>query len=143
MTTDIYARVDAREIRLDGFTETGGGHAALVWDDVEQSSLSANLGASWRWAVETRRLGRITPSARLEWSHELEDIGGQAVRYADWAASPTYLVPLDAWSRNAINVDLGAEWSLTDRLMLGLGYRGALGDASTSHGAEVRFKYGW
>jgi uncharacterized protein with beta-barrel porin domain len=143
MTTDIYARVDAREIRLDGFTETGGGHAALVWDDVEQSSLSANLGASWRWAVETRRLGRITPSARLEWSHELEDIGAQGVRYADWAASPTYLVPLDAWSRNAINVDLGAEWSLTDRLMLGLGYRGALGDASTSHGAEVRFKYGW
>ena len=143
MTTDIYARVDAREISLDGFTETGGGHAALVWDGVEQSSLSANLGTSWRWAVETRRFGRITPSARLEWSHELEDVRAQGVRYADWAASPTWLVPLDAWSRNAINVDLGAEWTLTDRLMLGLGYRGNLGDASTSHGAELRFKYGW
>lgn len=143
MTTDIYARVDAREISLDGFTETGVGHAALVWDGVEQRSVSANFGAAWRWAIETRRHGQIAPSARLEWSRELEDIGAQGVRYADWAASPTYLVPLDAWSRNAINVDLGAEWSLTDRLMLGLGYRGALGDASTSHGAEIRFKYGW
>ena len=108
-----------------------------------QSSLSANLGASWRWTVETSQLGRISPSARLEWSHELEDIGAQGVRYADWAASPTYLVPLDAWSRNAINIDLGAEWSLSERMMFSLGYRGNLGDASTSHGAEIRLKYGW
>ena len=143
MSTDLYARVDAREIRLDGFTETGVGHAALIWDAVDQSSLSANLGAAWRWSIETRRHGRITPGARVEWSHELEDIGGQGVRYADWAASPTYLVPLDAWSRNAIRLDLGAEWSLTDRLMLGLAYRANLGDASSSHGGELRLKYGW
>ncbi|MFC5373381.1 IPT/TIG domain-containing protein [Brevundimonas faecalis] len=143
MTTDLYARVDAREIALDGFTETGGGYGSLIWDEVEQSSLSANLGAAWRWTVETRRYGRITPSARVEWSHELEDVGMQGVRYADWAASPTYLVPLDAWSRNAINVNLGAEWSLTDQLMFSLGYRSNLGDASTSHGAEIRLKYGW
>ncbi|MFC7379211.1 IPT/TIG domain-containing protein [Brevundimonas sp. GCM10030266] len=143
MTADLYARVDAREISLNGFTETGVGRAALVWDAVDQSSLSANLGAAWRWTVETRRFGRITPSARLEWSHELEDVGAQGVRYADWAASPTYLVPLDAWSRNAINLDLGAEWSLSDRMMLNLGYRANLGDASTSQGANIRLKYGW
>ena len=143
MVTNIYARLDASEITLDGFTETGGGLGALIWDEIEQSSLSANLGASWRWTVDSRRFGRITPSARLEWSHELEDVGSQGVRYADWAASPTYLVPLDTWSRNALNIDLGAEWSLTDRMMFSLGYRGNLGDASTSHGAEIRFKYGW
>jgi hypothetical protein len=143
VTSDFYARLDARDITLDGFTETGGGLSALNWDEIEQRSLSANLGASWRWILDSRRYGRFVPTARVEWSHELEDIGAQGVRYADWASSPTYLVPLNAWSRNAINLDLGGEWSLSDRLMLSLGYRGALGDASTSHGAQIGMKYGW
>lgn len=143
VTTDLYARMDSREIALDGFTETGGGYGSLSWDKVEQRSLSVNFGAAWRWTVESRRYGRILPRARMEWSHELEDVGMQGVRYADWAASPTYLVPLDAWSRNAINIDLGAEWTLTDQLMFSLGYRSNLGDASVSHGAEIHLKYGW
>ncbi|MGQ3096389.1 MAG: IPT/TIG domain-containing protein [Brevundimonas aurantiaca] len=143
VTTDLYARIDAREITLDGFTETGGGYAALVWDGVDQSSLSTNLGAALRWVADTRSAGVITASARLEWSHELEEVGRQTVRYADWAASPSYLVPLDAWSRNALKLDLGADWQVSDRLLLGLGYRGQLGDASVSHGAELRFTYGW
>ena len=33
--------------------------------------------------------------------------------------------------------------AFNDRLLLGLGYRGRLGDASTSHGAEVRLRIGW
>ncbi|MBB1177634.1 hypothetical protein DSM05_00480 [Pseudomonas sp. FW305-3-2-15-E-TSA4] len=143
VTTDLYARIDAREITLDGFTETGGGYGALVWDGVDQSSLSTNLGAALRWVADTRSAGVITASARLEWSHELEEVGRQTVRYADWAASPSYLVPLDAWSRNALKLDLGADWQVSDRLLLGLGYRGQLGDASVSHGAELRFTYGW
>jgi outer membrane autotransporter protein len=143
LTSDFYARLDARDITLDGFTETGGGLSALDWDEIEQKSLSANLGASWRWTLDSRRYGRFVPTARVEWSHELEDIGAQGVRYADWTASPTYLVPLNAWSRNAINLNLGTEWSLSDRLMFSLGYRGALGDASTSHGAQIGMKYGW
>ncbi|MNS21488.1 IPT/TIG domain protein [compost metagenome] len=143
VTSDFYARLDARDITLDGFTETGGGLSALNWDEIEQKSLSANLGASWRWTLDSRRYGQFRPTARVEWSHELEDIGAQGVRYADWITSPTYLVPLNAWSRNAINLDLGTEWSLSDRLMLSLGYRGALGDASASHGAQIGMKYGW
>ncbi|HUH24650.1 MAG TPA: autotransporter outer membrane beta-barrel domain-containing protein, partial [Brevundimonas sp.] len=143
VTSDFYARLDARDITLDGFTETGGGLSALNWDEIEQKSLSANLGTAWRWTLDSRRYGQFRPTARVEWSHELEDIGAQGVRYADWTTSPTYLVPLNAWSRNVINLDLGTEWSLSDRLMLSLGYRGALGDASTSHGAQIGMKYGW
>lgn len=141
--SDIYARLDARRISLEGFTETGGGIAGLNWDAVRQDSLSASLGASWRWTVESRRFGRLTPEARLEWSHEFEAVDGQGVRYADWAASPTYLVPLDGWSRNTIRVSLGGEWALSDRLLFSLGYRGNLGDASQSHGAELGLRFGW
>jgi len=143
LAADLYVRMEGRDIALDGFTETSGGLSALSWDALDQSGLSVNLGASWRWTLESRRFGALRPTARLEWSHELEDIETQGVRYVDWAASPAYLVPLDGWSRNALNLDLGAEWSLSDRLMLSLGYRGMLGDASTSHGGLIGLKYGW
>ncbi|MDQ1153414.1 hypothetical protein QE389_000613 [Brevundimonas sp. SORGH_AS 993] len=143
LAADLYVRMEGRDIALDAFTETSGGLSALTWDALDQSGLSVNLGASWRWTIESRRFGVLRPTARLEWSHELEDIETQGIRYADWAASPTYLVPLDGWSRDALNLDLGAEWSLSDRLMLSLGYRGMLGDASTSHGGMVGLKYGW
>ncbi|WP_159845760.1 putative Ig domain-containing protein [Brevundimonas sp. G8] len=143
LAADLYVRVEGRDIALDGFTETNGGVSALTWDALDQSGLSVNLGASWRWIIESRRFGALRPTARLEWSLELEDIETQGVRYADWAASPTYLVPLDGWSRDALNLNLGAEWSLSDRLMLNLGYRGMLGDASSSHGGQIGLKYGW
>ena len=142
-SSDLYARLDAREIKLDGFVETGAGLASLVWDAVEQKSLSASLGASWRWTMDAPGRGLFTPSLRVEWSHELENLDDQGVRYADWAASPTYLAPLDAWSRDSLRLDLGADWALTGRLMLSLGYRGMIGDSSESHGAEVRIKFGW
>lgn len=140
---DLYARLEARDITLDGFTETGGGLAALARDCLEQQSLSANVGAAWRWNLESRRFGAVRPGVRVEWSHEFEDIGSQGVRYADWASSPTYLVPLDAWSRDSLNLSLETEWSPTDRLTFSGGYRGLFGDQSVSHGAEIRMKYGW
>ena len=140
---DLYARLDARDITLDGFIETGSGLSALSWDEIQQKSLSVNLGASWGWTLDIRRHGQFRPSARIEWSHELEDIGEQGVRYADWTTSPTYLVPLNAWSRNVLNLALENEWSLSERLMLNIGYRGAFGDASISHGAQFGMKYGW
>lgn len=48
LTTDLYARLESRDVTLDGFTETGGGISALDWDALDQSSVSINLGASWR-----------------------------------------------------------------------------------------------
>lgn len=143
VTSEFYARLDARSITLDAFTETGAGLSSLAWDEVEQDSVSANIGAVWRWVIDDRALGLMRPTARIEWSHEFEDLGDQGVRYADWAASPTYLVPLDAWSRNTIRLDLGGDWTLSERMTLGLGYRGAFGDAGTSHGGEIRLKFGW
>ncbi|MFC5345246.1 IPT/TIG domain-containing protein [Brevundimonas staleyi] len=143
LSGDVYGRLDARQMRLDAFTETGGGLSSLTWDALSQDSLSANLGASLRWSLPTRRHGLFLPSIRLEWSHELKDIGLQGVRYADWAASPTYLVPLDAWSRESLNLNLGVEWTLSDRLALSLGYRAMVGDASSSQGGQIGLKYGW
>ena len=57
------ARLDARNITLDGFTETGGGFSALNWDEIEQKSLLANLGASWRHVDLGRRSASGTPIA--------------------------------------------------------------------------------
>lgn len=139
----VYVRIDARDIVLDPFTETGAGLASLSWDAVNQDSLSATLGLSWGWRLDLRERGGLSPYVRLEWSRELQDIGVQGVRYADWASSPTYLVAMDGWSRDSLNLNLGAEWSLTRRLALGAGYRGHLGSASSSHGGEVSLRWEW
>ena len=139
----VYVRIDARDITLDAFTETGAGLASLSWEAVNQDSLSATLGVSWGWRMDLRQRGQLAPYVRLEWSRELQDIGVQGVRYADWASSPTYLVAMDAWSRDSLNLSLGAEWSLTRRLALGAGYRGHFGSASSSHGGELSLKWAW
>ena len=59
------------------------------------------------------------------------------------SASPTDLVPLDAWSRDNLRIELGNDWAVNDHLSFGLGYRGAIGDAGSTHGGELRVKYGW
>ncbi|WP_292103623.1 Ig-like domain-containing protein [Brevundimonas sp.] len=139
----LYLRVDARTIKLDAFTETGAGLASLSWDALEQDSLSASLGVAWSWRIDMGERGGLSPYARIEWSRELERLGEQGVRYADWAASPTYRVPMDAWSRDSLTLNLGAEWTLRDRLMFSAGYRGLIGDASQSHGGEVALRWSW
>lgn len=141
-TRDLYLRVDARRIVLDAFTETGAGAANLTWAETTQDSLSANLGAAFGWTADLRDDGLLATTLRVEWSHEFEDMADQGVRYADWAASPLYLVPQDAWSRNDLRLNFGTEWSL-DAWTIGLGYRGAFGSAGRSHGAEATIRIGW
>jgi outer membrane autotransporter protein len=139
----VYLRMDGRWITLDAFTETGAGLASLSWETVEQDSLSATLGASWAWLFDLRERGRLSTYLRFEWSHEFQAMGEQGVRYADWTSSPVYLVRMDGWSRNRASVNFGAEWSLTDRLAVGAGYRGQVGTRSRSHGAELSFRWTW
>lgn len=86
-----------------------GGLSALAWDEARQTSLAANLGASWRWLVEIRHFGAISPTFGLEWSYQHDASGTQGFRYADWAGSPTYHTPLDGWSRNALDLNAGAD----------------------------------
>jgi outer membrane autotransporter protein len=139
----LYLRLDARNIQLDAFTETGAGLASLSWDALEQDSLSASLGVAWSWRIDMGERGGLSPYARIEWSRELERLDEQGVRYADWAAGPTYWAPLDGWSRDSLNLNLGAEWTLRDLLIASAGYRGQLGDASQSHGGELSLKWSW
>jgi hypothetical protein len=115
---------------LDGFTEPGGG---LVGPGLGRAGPEQSVSQPRRDpTLETRHPAPwpAAASARLEWSHELEDIGDQGVRYADWAGSPRSLIPLDTWS-------------LSGRLMFSLGYRAMYGDASSSQGGQLGLKYGW
>jgi len=138
----FYVRFDARQIQLDGFTETGAGLSNLSWSSLRQDSLSAALGGAWSRSYDLRERGEITPSIRLEWVHELEGATDQGVRYADWTASPVYLVPVDGWARDQLRLDGGLEWRIGETLF-GVGYRGSFSDTSTSHGAEFKLRWRW
>lgn len=130
------------EIELDGFTETGAGLANLSWSSLQQDSLSAVLGSSWRWSHDLRELGVVIPSIRLEWTHELEGSANQGVRYADWTASPLYLASVDGWARDQLRLDGGLEWRIGETLV-GVGYRGSFSDTSVSHAAEFKLRWRW
>ncbi len=138
----FYVRLDARQIELDAFTETGAGLSNLTWSALKQDSLSAALGGAWSWSHDLDEHGVVIPSVRVEWSHELEGSTDQGVRYADWASSPLYLVSLEGWARNNLRLDGGLEWRVGET-QLGLGYRGSFSDTTTSHGGELRLKWEW
>lgn len=140
---DVYARLDARALRLDAFTETGAGLAALSWDELDQDGLASTLGASASWVVAPAAGGRFEPHVRLEWSHQFVSPAEQTLRYADWTASPDYLLPTDGWSRDVLRLGLGAEWFVSDSLRLRLGYRGAVGDGGEGHGLDLGVSFGW
>ncbi len=46
-------------------------------------------------------------------------------------------------SRDALLINLGGEWRLSDRLMLSFGYRSNPGTAGSSHGVEAAIRIGW
>jgi len=138
----FYVRLQARRIGLDAFSETGAGLSSLSWSPLTQESVSAALGGSWTWTYDLRERGMFIPSLRLEWTHELEGATDQSVRYADWAASPYYLVPVEGWLRDQLRLEGGLEWRLGQTL-LGLGYRAAFGDRTVSQGADLRIRLQW
>ncbi|HEY0131784.1 MAG TPA: autotransporter outer membrane beta-barrel domain-containing protein, partial [Allosphingosinicella sp.] len=132
-----YARLETASVTLDAFTETGAGIYALTYDEMSFDSLSSTLGVRFGWLMQGRD-STFAPAATVEWSHAFDDAGGQGVRYADWASSPLYIVPLSAWSRDTLSVDLEGRWSVGSNFDLTAAYRGSVGSDMSSHGIRLR-----
>ncbi|WP_428152141.1 putative Ig domain-containing protein [Brevundimonas sp.] len=133
----LYGRMESSRVSLDAFSETGAGLYALTYDAMDVDTLTSNLGVRVDWAIEGR--GTVfTPSLRMEWRHEFEQPGDQALTYADWLASPRYGLGLQGWSRDSLSVDLGGHWIIDDRLNLSAGYRTTLGSNASTQGLQFR-----
>jgi outer membrane autotransporter protein len=137
LTWTPYARVSFGSIELEGFTESGSDVFALTYDDLTSDLLASALGASFDWTFQ-RRDGVLSPHARIEWRHEFEAASDQVVSYADWLASPGFIVGLDGWARDSVSVSMGVEWMAVSGWTLGADYRGEIGSDLSSHGLKLR-----
>ncbi|WP_433951704.1 autotransporter domain-containing protein [Brevundimonas bullata] len=132
-----YARLQFGKVDLDGFTENGAGVFALKYDAMTVDTLATALGASFDWTLQ-RRSGLLTPSLRVEWRHEFEGADDQTVFYADWLASPDYMVGLEHWARDSLSLSLGVEWQAVSGWSYGADYNGQAGSDLISHGLKLR-----
>jgi outer membrane autotransporter protein len=132
-----YARLQFGKVDLDGFTENGAGVFALKYDAMTVDTLATALGASFDWTLQ-RRSGLLTPSLRVEWRHEFEGADDQTVSYADWLASPDYMVGLEHWARDSLSLSLGVEWQAVSGWSYGADYNGQAGSDLISHGLKLR-----
>ena len=132
-----YARVQFGKVDLDGFTENGAGVFALKYDAMTVDSLATALGASFDWNLQ-RRSGLLTPNLRVEWRHEFESADDQTVSYADWLASPDYMVGLEHWARDSLSLSLGVQWQAVSGWSYGADYNGQAGSDLISHGLKLR-----
>ncbi len=131
-----YARLQFGKVDLDGFTENGAGVFALKYDAMTVDTLAAGLGASFDWTLQ-RRSGVLTPSLRVEWRHEFEGADDQAVSYADWLASPDYMVGLEHWARDSLSLGLGVQWRALSGWSYGADYSGQAGSDLISHSLKL------
>lgn len=131
-----YARLQFGKVDLDGFTENGAGVFALKYDAMTVDTLAAGLGASFDWTLQ-RRSGVLTPSLRVEWRHEFEGADDQTVSYADWLASPDYMVGLEHWARDSLSLGLGVQWRALSGWSYGADYSGQAGSDLISHSLKL------
>jgi uncharacterized protein YhjY with autotransporter beta-barrel domain len=137
-----YARVQFNTVRLDGFTERGSDLYALRYSGLESRSLSSVVGASFDWAIQGHD-GTLAANLRVEWRHEFAGTNNQTVAYADWAASPDYVVGLERWARDNASLTTGLEWRGVSGWSLGAQYNGEVGSDLISHGLRLKMLKGF
>ncbi|WP_281660333.1 putative Ig domain-containing protein [Microvirgula aerodenitrificans] len=121
-----YGRLNAAITRFDAFSESGGGMYALHYGDQTQRYVTSFLGLRSSYDLPTS-WGMVTPSLRIEWGHNFSNSGGVDLSYADLVGGPVYRLNTDPLSSNFVNVDLGADISLSKLWLLGIGYKTSLG----------------
>lgn len=109
VTLTPLAGVRYSTLRQDGYTESGGGGAALVVSGSTNSSLKSQLGAKLERSVASS-YGELKPFAQLGWNHEFH--ATRLVTNASFAADNTGTTSFTAQGasplRNTAVLSLGA-----------------------------------
>ncbi len=124
----------------DGYTESGGGGAALRIGSRETQSLTSTLGGHLSWAPPGRETD-FQIEAELGWVHEyLDDAETLGARFASDPASG-FRIRLPEADRNAVRASLGASLAVREDLEIQLGWEGTVARHSEEHTGSVRLEY--
>lgn len=127
-----FAGLEYQKVDVDGYTQ--GGPLAIKVDDFDVESFRALIG--YRVNFD---LGKFRPYASVAYAHEFEDganhatatLGGAKFRVSGAEQSSAFIITA------------GTDYSLTDTLLLNVGYRGeiATDDGISSNGGSIGLNY--
>lgn len=128
-----FAGFEYQSVEVDGYSQSGVLPVSV--DDYDDDSFRALIG----YRVNTN-LGRFTPYASVTYAHEFEDDGVNA--RASFGGAGFRVRGAERGS--AVLLTAGTGVTLTDSLLLDVGYRGEISvddEGIDSHGANVGLKY--
>jgi subtilase-type serine protease len=129
-----YAGLAYVNTRADAFKESG--LAGLRGDDSSQKSTLSTLGMRARTTWDLAKQGSISLSGGLGWRHAFGEVTPTTrMRFEGAYAFTVAGAPL---ARNALLVDAGLAWNLTDRATVGVSYASQLGNGVNDQSVQAR-----
>lgn len=136
-----FFKLDLSRLKLDPYSETGGGIYGLRYQAQTMSSQRTTVGFNGEYTMETS-FGELTPRMRLEYQRDSARRNPLQVSYADGTDDLTYIIPADELDRHALLGSMGAELVLKNGviIILNYAYSGANGGNKAS-GLQLRLSY--
>ncbi|KAB2692426.1 putative Ig domain-containing protein [Brucella intermedia] len=103
-----YLRADAIHTKLSSFSETGGEIYNLTYGEQTANVLSATIGLRGEYKIPIL-WGELKPSAKIEYSHNLETSGSAKLGYTDIGGPLPYMIPGGSTANNNINIQFGID----------------------------------
>lgn len=132
LTLEPYGGVAWNTVWSEAFKEKGG-YAALHSADKNNSAVTTSLGVR----MESEISRDINVKADVSWKHTYGDVNPES-RFA-FTGSDKFTIKGAPLSRDALNINLGAQIKLYENTSLEAGYTGELGDRHQSHGGYIKF----
>ncbi len=133
-----YGRLDLASDRLNAYTESGAGPAALTYSRQNVPTTELAFGVRFD-ALHQTSFGSVLPHARIEYQHDFEGQSDASVAYADLFGSPGYGVATTTVNHNALVGGVGVDFNLQHGLMFGIDYQ-ALRAVGSENSQMVRFR---
>jgi len=120
----------------EGFTEKGGA-AALTGMAADQSVAFTNLGARFGTTMPLG-FGRTTVHGMVAWQHALDPVTPTSTLAFDGGAGVPFTVAGIPIATDALRLEAGFDWALSDRANLALAYSGQIAAHVQDHGLKAK-----
>ena len=132
-TLEPFAGIDFMRGKINGFTETGDGAAALTVLPINADRTDVLAGLSL-----TRSSGKLRPYLRATYRSQIGNNGANFVSaYFDGNTDSTFTVAGVPAAKHEEDINAGVNWVFEDAGSLFVGYQGTLRNGFSSHGLNL------
>ncbi|MBR1982757.1 MAG: autotransporter domain-containing protein [Akkermansia sp.] len=127
-----YVGVEYTSASMDDFTETGAHYDADYTADKDYSKLSVKVGAT-----VSKTFGSVTPYAGIAYINDVQRDTPEVTAAGRRVITDKASMP----GRSAVQLNVGANWQITDSWDLNAGYTAEIRDKATQHDVNVGVGY--